>query len=609
MLQRAQSQRGTYGSCNRHSARGRLEELNIVLPQLKSDFHKCLLLVVVMTALWPLGILLFCVVGPLSYWIPKGQAIRRHLKKFFKALCMWISVMIVVWLVPLICICYMWLTTSSLQEFVRRIEQISLFDMIELATCPGFIMGIICWAWVAEEAHTEVATVKTRLLMHWEDESAYGCWKPLYLSQGQRFAMAEAGVPALQENSSAPFRVTHLLLDVVHEMPGFEAGYQYEHSDRTLLQKLRDHEVHEQKYGLRLLDSFFLYEIFDSVPSDFHDISLEPALLDKLRYIHVVISHMIYTTPFTCSMLVGAAVLRAIIPRFWPWYMYSRPLFHTDLVLNIFSIYVDIIFGLMLAFAYLMGQAANILYKQNVMQMKVLTALIDVGIRSKYAVELASTFKRPDAVNMLGKLPLLDCRHKENVTAWWLVREFVLVDQHNEMLMVELVIEIASFGELIMIIVGLWYMIIANASTQTVLLCVTLDLFTVSWIVVSLILSSFSINKLLDLQIKAVLLIRHSVMSMFEIRPHQEDTEKIEEEKDDLCQIISHLVDKMETGFRQKPIFGMEATPIGVIAFGFTLVMTIFGLMEQLISLGVMSNTFQSIVSAPNTGTSKFMYR
>jgi len=184
--------------------------------------------------------------------------------------------------------------------------------------------------------------------------------------------------------------------------------------------------------GSTLIDKGWLMMVYQKLNVIYHQV-LEIACLIASR-IHPK------KYPFRFLYIFTATLCRALVPRLWVAFYIGEQFFPSDPALCCIACW-NILGAFCTTFVWLtIFYVMTTEYNNNVIQAMMISALVDPRCRMRYVDEVLGRGPAKDIAKrkeMIAAIPLLNLRIPVNVTGFWRIREFGVVDRSNERMAME----------------------------------------------------------------------------------------------------------------------------------------------------------------------------
>lgn len=588
----------TLGTKTRYSIRGRFMELNALLQLRKEHLFRHIFAIVLIVPVWPLAIPVLCVAGTLAYITT--DRMQRIASSVAVLLFICVAEGFVIYLVPMLCIYGDW---SFQLRLVSRHEIVTM-----LLGHAGFLI-LFLWAWTSESTYTEVRNIKASVLRRWrETRIAQGPFVKLCQQQHltlQKLYRKPEGTRLPEWTNNLQQDVTLPdIVDLLHCLPGWKPLLQFgssaeEHTASGWL--IREHdEYHDEEnmMGLNVLDDLVIHEKYRSTQWDlYYYTSLTQIISAKLGFCHAYICIPFKQKPVVCGLILIITTVRGFMPYIW-----MRMVLHED-SMTCLPLYGCFLYTALLSFWILAALSAVVIFEDNATQMCLASSLIDAQQRATYIDILGHRgVSKSESRRYMGMLPHLDCRYWSNVLIFWRIREYLLLDQKDATFSAELLVKMYLGALALILLLALLSVVSGGEIGLYDALCRLIDLSLASFVVTRLLQSSMQIIYYRDMQIASLVELRHDLMikvsrplALLPATQELLDNKLIEpQEINDVRELITHLIDKIERNDeKQLTWMGITLTPGNLMVLAISVGMTIFGLFEQLISLGVLGNLFE----------------
>lgn len=580
------------GTLTRYSIRGRFMELNALLRIRRHQLFGQSVAVIFMVPFWPLAIPVLCLIAPLSV-VARDRA-KRILCSVAVLLGMVLSVALVIYLVPMMCI---------YADGTFQFQRVSRHEVGTILLSHGGLMIFFLWAWTSESTYTEVRNIKENVMKRWREtrigEGTYVKLSPQQRLTLQNLGMADQGVclPEWTRTVTDPEQKVTLpnLVDLLDCLPGWKAVLQFEsgashHTEHGLLDHHHDEYTED---GLNRLDDLMIDSNHQSTQWDlFFYQSLVKAVCAKLRFCAAYMWIPLEQTPVTSGVLLITVIIRAFMPYIW-----MRIALH-EKAMTCLPLYGCFLYAIVVYIWIVAALSAVVIYNDNATQMCLVSSLIDAQQRGTYIDILAHRCTESESRRYLGILPHLDCRHLSNVLIFWRIREYLLLNQKDATFSAETLVKILMSALALLVALAVLSVVSGGDMGLYDALCRFLDLGMIAFVVARLLHAAMQMSNYRERQVGSIVELRHDLMIKVSrpltAHPDNKDLHVTQEEFDEVQQLLSHLIDKIERT-DDKPLtwMGIALTPGNLMFLAISVGMTIFGLIEQLISLGLMGNLFE----------------
>jgi len=273
------------------------------------------------------------------------------------------------------------------------------------------------------------------------------------------------------------------------------------------------------------------------------------------------------------------SVFRASIPRTWVHFDQGSPWLPGNAVEATFILSSTITASLVFMLWWLLFEAVRTNYLENVNQMLLVTALIDIRKRHVYMRDVLKV--DPDDEESFKShrmkaagLPFLDLSHVGNLKIWWAVREYAIVDSMDERIALEVVLAVAILYVVMVICYSIVDFLLVEGVSGFTLVCI-FDIALVGALVLRTLLNCVNVNDMLCSHQVAFRTARHSIFvpqskiisltdaEVLEFYEGNHDRKSARER--DALRLLGHLIDRVSKADTLQTIFGLEVTSSNVM--------------------------------------------
>jgi hypothetical protein len=218
---------------------------------------------------------------------------------------------------------------------------------------------------------------------------------------------------------------------------------------------------------------------------------------------------------YQTALLLIFAAFRALIPRLWCTFYFGRSFVPEDPYIAT-MVWHGFCLTWFIGFAWLaILNNARMAYSECVTQMKLTSALVHLEKRHAYLKSLLDegTVTEEEFRTLSRKLPYISMDVVDNIKAWWLLREYAIIDTMDERVTLEITM-VLVFG-LIFLMVGKCifdFFIGQDELTSFQILCIC-DMLMLGYIVLKALWIYVEINDIMRSQADILIQARHGILN------------------------------------------------------------------------------------------------
>eukprot|EP00746_Dinoflagellata_sp_MGD_P001349 gnl/MRDRNA2_/MRDRNA2_102533_c0_seq1.p1 gnl/MRDRNA2_/MRDRNA2_102533_c0~~gnl/MRDRNA2_/MRDRNA2_102533_c0_seq1.p1 ORF type:complete len:790 (-),score=107.23 gnl/MRDRNA2_/MRDRNA2_102533_c0_seq1:9-2378(-) len=500
----------TYGTFTIDSIRGRLLDLDAYLRVARQEVRGLLWYVLLSTLFWPIS-WLFATCA--SYKAAVTE--RKDLQMLSSYLVMGTCIGAVLWLGPSLCLLPgashergFWTGALHYISDLLFNAEITTYDFAMLALAQILLFFLLTFAWTYHQIGLDMDRYKSATENSWAArQDSWGHHVVIPDDQKGHFSAF------LRTETSRPHLNRMYLWDMVEllrQMPGWCARSDFQATDFEeqihgvpcgIFSKLEQDSVAAVEKGLWSHDVYVMWAYqhgdYISVCSRLHLMCLK--LIALLAYV----GSELCKTPFTLMFVIVFAVTRVALPRLWLWIVLDGMLFPKQ-VAPIAIVVVSSILTFFTSFFWI-GLFLVILqeYKRNVSQSLLISGLIDPRSRIDYARRYLQGCSKDQVENIMCCMPLIALINATNVSAFWKLREYGVLDRAKARMAMEVLMDMVLIWLIISIMVVLFLMSTLQPYTAwaPVLL---LDMLVFGWLTLHALRISLQISDAQDKHVKVL---------------------------------------------------------------------------------------------------------
>jgi hypothetical protein len=144
--------------------------------------------------------------------------------------------------------------------------------------------------------------------------------------------------------------------------------------------------------------------------------------------------------PVQTACMVIFGILRALVPRIWVTLYWGHHFVPSDPYVATMTWHGIVLTAVCGAMWLVIFNNARVGYQENVNQMKIVSAMVHLEKRHTYLkTVVAPRCKSDEEFNKLSrKLPYFTMDNVSNIKAWWLIREYAVIDTMDERMTLEI---------------------------------------------------------------------------------------------------------------------------------------------------------------------------
>lgn len=304
------------------------------------------------------------------------------------------------------------------------------------------------------------------------------------------------------------------------------------------------------------------------------------------------VEHILANRSLTMWLLL-ICMLRASLSRVWIFGYWGHSILPQDGLLCLFSVHSILVTFVATGIWVILFVNAVIAYSTNRLELTLVSALVTVQSRHCYISQVLLPAADGD-VHLFNKwcrsLPHISMGHVENIKAWWMVREYALVDTMDERTTLEIVVFMGMMSIILMTLQCLYDLYLAGTlESGEVAMAVTsfqvqavMDIVLIGYLVCVAMLRMLSVNDILADHGQLLLQARHylllpqaSLMSLSdaEVKSAMEDDDgegessilqKIPKSSVLAADFLTHLNEVIRYDDFIQSLFGVEVTSFNV---------------------------------------------
>lgn len=234
------------------------------------------------------------------------------------------------------------------------------------------------------------------------------------------------------------------------------------------------------------------------------------------------VEHITANRSLTMWLLL-ICMLRATLSRVWIFSYWDHPILPHDGLLCLFSVHSILVTFVATGIWVILFVNAVIAYSTNRLELNLVSALVTVQSRHVYISQVLLPEADGD-VHIFNKwcrsLPHISMGHVENIKAWWMIREYALVDTMDERTTLEIVIFMGMMSIILMTLQCLYDLYLAGtlASSQVAMAVTSfqvqavVDIVLIGYLVCVAMLRMLAVNDILADQGQLLLQARHYLL-------------------------------------------------------------------------------------------------
>mmetsp|Transcript_101865 Transcript_101865/g.197126 ORF Transcript_101865/g.197126 Transcript_101865/m.197126 type:complete len:667 (-) Transcript_101865:51-2051(-) len=529
----ARTSKFAYGTIDQMTISARLFELDTYIGVMKKQTLSYFGVALIAAAFWPLGGLLAFPLNWLGNYL-SSKTITMGALIFGLAF----VVGGFLWLVPIV----LFAGEDGLSAFwkLRHSKQIVLHDITDFLTSAVVILLAMIFSWVYHEIAIDLEKYKERTKTVWKSKRSEVGMSCAIADEQAQVLWNELDMAPNPENPSEGMVPLQGVLQILETLPGFAASHSHTLTDhyrivngksRALSSILRNTQAEASVKGLWAIDIFLVREQY----AEMEDFELWKGLRIVYRQTKdmchwICLSY--WRSPAFCVLFILLALARAILPRFWLWYVLGGEMWPDTLRAQVLVgtnvVMQTLVFAFWLSLFYVVLDE----YKRNVAQVTILSALVDPRMRVKYSERFLMSMMEfnlspEEGIQVLSKLPLLSLQNANNAAAWWRLREYVTLDRANERIAIELFLEILVIWLGIKFVVTFWVMKTTRDGVPALLAVTMFDIIVFGLMMLWALQVALRVNDRYDrhkrILVEAKYHVSNSLASIDPDRPQAED--------------------------------------------------------------------------------------
>lgn len=454
----------TYGTFAVDIIRGRLFESETYLRLLRQQMQGHLWYVIVATLFWPIAWLLaICT----SYKAAATE--RKDLQMFSLYLILGTLTGLVLWLIP--CIILIWGGAvhghgawNGTLHYISNLlfnAEITTFDFASFALAQILLLFVPMFAWAYHQIALDMDQYKSTTESSWERR--HDNWGHHVVIPDDQKGHLQA---FLRVDTPRPLVNKIYMQDIIsllHQMPGWDSASEFQARDfqkeiygttRGFFSKLQQQSTQAAEKGL------WSHDVYVTWSSEYEEYVDPLSSMLKISYHETCallagVGRKLFEMPFAILCIVLVAALRAMLPRLWLWIVLDGMLFPKDaaplflVVCSCLATFVSSFLWISLVFVITQW------YSRNATQSLLITSLIDPRARIEYARQHLQGLSKTKAENIMCGMPLVSLMHATNVSAFWRLGEYGVLDRAKARMGMEILMDMLIIWLLVSFFVAL----------------------------------------------------------------------------------------------------------------------------------------------------------
>lgn len=439
----------TYGTFTIDSARGRLFELDAYLRFSRQECRAFLWYVLVATLFWPV-IWLFAICT--SYRAATTE--RRDLQMLSAFLVMGALTGLVLWLGPSLFMAWggavhgggAWTGTLHYISDLLFNAEVTTFDFVTLALAQILFFFFLAFAWTYHQIARDMEGYKISTESSWAMRQ--DSWGHHFVipddQRGHLSAFLRLETPRPQLNKMYLRDIVTLL----QQMPGWDPSSDFKAKDHEqeicgascgFFSKLQEDSEAAVRKGLWSHDVYVMwsrqYEEYVPLGSRLYLMCSKTYAL--MAYVASELSRM----PLSLFCVIVICLMRVMLPRLWLWIVLDGMLFPKQIApqyvvaLGCLVTFITSFFWIGLFVVIIHG------YGRNISQSMLISGLIDPQSRIEYARQYLHGYSKNKVENIMCCMPLVGLMHAANVSAYWRLRQYGVLDRAKMRMAMEVLMD------------------------------------------------------------------------------------------------------------------------------------------------------------------------
>jgi len=216
------------------------------------------------------------------------------------------------------------------------------------------------------------------------------------------------------------------------------------------------------------------------------------------------------------ALLLVFALFRAVVPRLWCAFYFKQSFIPEDPYIAAMC-WHGIFLTWVIGFIWLLlFNNARLAYGENVNQLRIISAIVHLEKRHTYLTSIvAPRCSSLEEYQMLShKLPFIAMNTVDNIKAWWLLREYVVIDTMDERVTLEITM-ILVFGAIVALAAQCVYDFLMSQSARLTSFQVLsiIDMLLLGILTLKALWSYVEINAIMREQADILIQARHSILN------------------------------------------------------------------------------------------------